>query len=403
MTDQPIAGQNPPALSILLLIRSLNVGGSERQLVQLAEALKERGHQVTVAVYYSGGVLEEPLRRLGVPLLDLRKRGRWDIFGFLFRLAKQVRKARPDVLYSFLNTSNLLSAAIAPFVPSVRRVWSVRASNMDLNAYDWLARLAYRVECALSRRADLIISNSHSGLEFAVANGFPRDRMIVVANGIDTDRFSPDPAARARVRAGWGITDDQILVGMLARLDPMKDYPTFLRAAALAAAGRPDLRFVCVGEGALRAELERLAAELGLEQRLAWVGRWDEPGAALNAFDIFCSTSLFGEGFSNSVAEAMACGLPCVVTDVGDSARIVGAVGRCVPPGDPVAVAEALLETIRDLGSFDREGVRRRVIECFSVEALAENTLRALTPPLSSAAKPDYVRSEPRSQEAPDA
>ena len=393
MTDEPITGRNPPRLSIFLLIRSLNVGGSERQLVQLAEALKARGHDVTVAVYYSGGVLEEPLRRLGVPLLDLRKRGRWDFFGFALRLAKAVRKARPDVLYSFLGTSNLLSAAIRPLIPSVRRVWSVRAADIDLAAYDRFTRLSYRMECALAGGADAIISNSVAGSDHAVANGFPAGKMHVVPNGIDVDRFRPDAAARRRMRAFWGVADHEVLIGNLARIDPLKDYPTFLNVARLVTQRHPEARFVCIGEGepAISSRLRDLSDRLGLHDKVIWAGRSDDPPAALNALDIFCSTSVT-EGFSNSLAEALACGLPCVATDVGDSAMILGPAGRCVPPRDPEAFAEALLQTIRELGSFDKDRARRRVVQCFSVEALVENTVRVLTTGLAGRKQSGVVR-----------
>ena len=367
------------ALAIFLLIRSLHVGGTERQLSYLATGLGKLGHDVTVAVYYGGGALEEDLRRQGVRLVVLGKRGRWDIFGFLRRLIAELKRCRPDILYSFLGTSNNLAAAVAPFIPDTKLVWSVRASDMNLDAYDWLARASYRVECALSRRADLVICNSQAGLEHAARNGFSMEKMVVVANGIDTERFKPDRDARARARAGWNVGEEQILIGTLARLDPMKDYPTFLRAAAQVARQQANVRFVCIGEAepSLYASLQGLALELGLAERVVWAGRADDPASALNGLDIYCSTSIT-EGFSNAIAEAMACGLPCVVTDVGDSRLIVGDSGRVVPAGNPDQVARALLATLEEMSDGVTHRARLRVARCFSIEALLENTVKAM-------------------------
>ena len=364
--------------SIFFLIRSLNRGGAERQLICIASGLHDLGHEVTVGVYYKG-VLDAELRAKGVTVLDLGKRGRLDLVRFSRRLVGAIRKVRPDTVYSFLGSSNILAGLIRPFVPPMKFVWSVRASNMDVSAYDWLSRFSYPVERALAGRADLIISNSHAGVECASSRGFPRERMVVVPNGIDTERFKPDPDARRRVRERWGVGDDEILVGVLARLDPMKDHPTFLRAAALAAQRRADLRFICIGEGPERyaRELHALAAGLGIDDRVIWPGQDHEPAEALNGLDLCCSSSAWGEGFSNSVAEAMSCGVSCVVTDVGDSAEVVGETGRVVPPRDPESLCEAMLESIESPG---RRGTdpRARVIERFSLASLILKTARAL-------------------------
>ncbi|MDP8993367.1 MAG: glycosyltransferase [Pseudomonadota bacterium] len=375
---------NPPGrprpLSIYFLIRSLNLGGAERQLVYLATRLHRAGHDVTVAVYYSGGVLDSDLVNVGVRLVDLGKKGRWDLIGFIWRLIRSVRNLRPDVLYSFLGSSNIFAAVIRPFVHVPKFVWSIRASDMDAASYDWAVRVSYRIECLLSPAASLIIGNSNAGLSYAAAHGFPRQKMVLVPNGIDTDRFKPDPKARSNVRAVWDVDDDQILVGLLARLDPMKGHATFLKAAALAATRNSRLRFVCVGTGppSYLQELLELADKLGVGERVMWAGPSSYPEVTLNALDIFCSSSAWGEGFSNSVGEAMACGLPCVVTNVGDSAWIVGDAGRVVPPGDARALAEVLLQTAEDLSSFIDKDPRGRIERLFSVAALVDNTLAAI-------------------------
>jgi len=378
-------GRGDPELVIAFLIRSLNYGGSERQLVALARGLHERQHDVTVAVFYSGGPLERELREAGVRVRGLDKRGRWDLLGFLLRLVRLLREEKPDTLYGFLASPNILSVLLKPIFPRTRMVWGVRASNVDLDRYDWLSRLSYGVERRLSRFADLIVANSRAGSNYAVANGFPKNKMMVVPNGIDTGRFRPDPEERRRVRAEWGLAEGEKLIGAVGRLDPMKDHPTFLRAAAMLSQKRGDVRFVCVGDGPAdyRRELGALGEELGLARRLIWAGAREDMSAVHNALDIATSSSAYGEGFSNVIGEAMACGVPCVATDVGDSAWIVGGQGLVVPPGDPEALAarwQDVIEKAPEARSAIGLDLRERVVHDFSLDHMIERTAEALKP-----------------------
>lgn len=365
-----------PPLSVFLLVRSLEVGGAERQLTALACALHQRGQRVHVGVFYRRGVLAAELDRVGVPIVDLAKRGRWDLAGFLLRLKSAVADIRPDVVYSFLGGANIFAAAVRLAGADFKLAWSVRASDMDLTQYDWTHRLASRVERLLSGFPDIIIANSLAGRDFAVRNGFPGDRVELAPNGIDTNRFRPDPALRDAQRGAWQLGPKQIAVGILARLDPMKDHATFLRAANLMAEASPDLHFLCVGEGPERERLVLLADELGIDDRVSFTGEAD-PVRALNAFDIACSSSIT-EGFPNAIAEAMACGKPCVVTDVGDSALIVGEHGSIVSPGDPDALAGAVLRQVESLTPSSNSAARQRIVDQFSLDASIDRTLLLL-------------------------
>ncbi|MFQ5785167.1 MAG: glycosyltransferase [Alphaproteobacteria bacterium] len=368
---------------LLLLTRSLDPGGSERQIVTLARALRRRDRAVEVAVFYPGGLLEDELRDAGVPLHHLDKKGRRDVAGFLLRLVRLVRATRPAVLHAYLPTANLAAILLKPIFPGLRIVWGVRASDMDLGRYDAATRWSYRAERRAARYADLIIANAHAGRDHAVANGFPADRTVVVPNGIDTERFRPDPAARRRVRAEWGIGETDILIGLAGRIDPMKGHRVFVEAAARLASEFAAARFVCVGGGAASAatELQALAERSGLGERLLWVPTRTDMAGVYSAFDIACSTSIFGEGFSNVVAEAMACARVCVATDVGDTSRIVGNAGFVTAPQDAATLAGALRSALalepaerRALG----EAARTRIAGEFGCEALATRTLEAI-------------------------
>lgn len=369
-------------MKILFLVRSLGIGGAERQLVILAKGLHQQGHEVSVAVFYTNGPLEKELHEIGIPIFNLHKSGRWDVLPFFMRLVGIVGKWKPQTIYGFLGTPNILTVSLKPLFPRIRMVWGVRASNMDLDRYDWLSRASYRVESWLSRFADRIICNSRAGLGYAAAHGFPRKKMTVIPNGIDIERFHPDTAARERVRNEWGAAGNEILIGLAARLDPMKDHPSFLRAVEMLARERPGVRFVCVGDGpeSYKAELHRLATDLGLDEKLIWAGARSDMPAVYSALDIAISSS-YGEGFSNTIAEAMACGVPCVVTDVGDSARIVGDSGSVVPPRDHNALAAAIQHLI-DLPVAERRELgaacRARVVSEFGIDRLIQRTEQVL-------------------------
>lgn len=359
---------------VLFLTRSLARGGAERQLVLLASGLHRKGWRVEVACLYAGGAFQNELEQAGVPVIDLAKRGRWDLLGFVWRFRRMILGRRPDVVHGYLPVPNMLSLLARAWRPSTRIVWGVRASNIDLVHYDWLSRLTFWAQCRLARMAALIIANSSAGLEYHVERGFPREKTKVIPNGIDTSRFRFDMIGRERMRDRWSVPASGRLIGLVGRLDPMKDHANFLRAVAQLDNALGDLWFVCVGDGAgnYQSELARLAEELGLVRHLIWAGACDDMPAAYSALDMVISSSK-GEGFPNAVAEAMSCGRACVVTDVGDSAMLVGETGVIVPPEDPRALAtgiEMLCNRLAGDGKAVSDSARERVVSHFGCEAL---------------------------------
>jgi len=364
-------------VKILFLTRSLYYGGGQqRQLVLLAKSLCERGHDVVIAVFYSGGLLEKELSATKVRVRALNKRGRWDVAGFLLRLIRVVREERPDVLHGYLLEPNLIATFLKPLFPAMKVAWGIRCSNLD--PIDWLDKVSFKLNCWLSRFPDIIIANSHAGREYHLTVGYPAGKIVVIPNGIDTDRFRPDPKARQRIRSEWGVAGNEKLIGIVGRLDTMKDHPLFLQAAALLAKNRHDTRFVCVGGGPkeYQASLQTLARSLGLGERVLWPGAREDMPAIYNALDIAVSSS-YGEGMSNVIAEAMASGVPCVVTNVGDSAWLVGDTGEVVPPKDLAALRDAI-ERLLDQTPHGSAEIRRRIVDRLSVETLVVSTERAL-------------------------
>lgn len=366
-------------MRIAFVTRSLEVGGAERQLVELACGLHDRGHEVSVKAFYGGGVFEQHLEERGIPVRVLNKRGRWDVAHFMLQLLRELRRDDPDIVHGYLPVPNLLLAALKPMLKA-KVVWGIRASDMQRVPQERISTLVYDLEARVANVADLIIVNSYAGFASAQARGIRAAKMVVVQNGIDIRTYKEDPEARARVRAELGLAPTAIAIGIVARLDPIKDHRSFLRAAAAVSQQRSDVRFVIVGGGpdAYRRDLGVLERELGLEN-VSWAGSRPDMPAVYNALDIGCLCSL-SEGFPNTIGEAMACGRPCVVTDAGDAARLVGETGIVVPTGDSMALARALLRMVDDparnaLG----ERARERIVRHFSPAALCERTSSILT------------------------
>ena len=379
----------PRGTRIFFLIRSLERGGAERQLIELVDGLARAGLDLTVCTFYDGGALRRELALIrGVNVVSLGKRGRWDVPTFLLRLGRAVQAARPDVIHAYMGVANELSVLMAGLF-GVRTVWGVRSSNMDFSHYDAFARRAFQIGALLSRFADGIIVNSQAGWDHCALHGYPRDRMTVVHNGIDCERFRPDPLARSRVRAELGVRLEQPLVALVGRLDPKKDHVNFLNAAALTRKRHPNARFVCVGDGPISYSrtLVAHAEALGLTNDLIWLPARILVQEVYNAADVVVLSSAFGEGFPNVVAEAMACEKRCVVTNVGDAAVAVGDVGIIVPPRNPTSLADGiscLLDLSENEARAMERAARQRIVNRFSKRQLAEATSTVLWKTLSS-------------------
>ncbi|MGD0961489.1 MAG: glycosyltransferase [Methylomonas sp.] len=364
-------------MNILFLIRAIGGGGgAERQLTELAKGLTFNGHQVTVAVLYGGGDFEAQLMESGVQIIDLKKSGFWDISGFLTRYISALKRLRPDVLHGYMPMQNLLALLGKLFLPKTTRIaWGLRDSNIGYGSISMSRRIVFKLTCWLSPLVDVIISNSEAGKHFHVNNGYPANLIGVIHNGVDVDYFRRVETARLSMRQKWGVSAEEVLVGNVARLDRKKDHPNFLRACAILMQTQPRLKIVCAGEDSpeYRLELQSLADDLRLQDRLIWAGLCDDMISVYSALDLEVSSSLY-EGFPNAVAEAMSCQVPVVATDAGDVKLMLDGVGICVPPGEPAALAEGMSVMLHgDLAAIGRAS-RERIVENYRIDKLVRQT-----------------------------
>ncbi len=353
---------------LVLLIRDLGHGGAQRQLVTLARALAARGDFKVTVVHFYPGVFEAELQTGGVTTVCVGKRSRWDLAGFFCRLASTMRSLRPDVIHGYLHESNLMALFLKPLSGFPRVVWGIRDSQTDADTWGVLGKLSFRLNCLLSGRADSIIANSRAGRDYYVGRGYPAGRFEVVPNGIDADRFTNSTLGQSR--AGNVFT-------LIGRLHPMKDHATFLRALAQVPQARG--RIIGGGDAAYTQEILALASSLGVADRVVWEAARNDLPSLYPTLDCVVSTSAYGEGFSNVLGEAMACGVPCIASDVGDSAWLLDD-GRWVFPAGDAAALAATMRTFLDLSADEKLAAgsknRRRILDHFTVGSMVEKTAR---------------------------
>ncbi|MUM77272.1 glycosyltransferase [Pseudodesulfovibrio sp. F-1] len=374
-------------MRILHVITGLDVGGAETTLHRLTATMDPVRFRCRVVSLVAPGEMGRRLADAGVEVASLSMRRGVPSPAGLARLAGMMRSYRPHVVQTWLYHADLLGLAARalafPLGASPRLVWNIRCAFMDLDRYPRTTALTLRACAALSRFPDATVTNSAAARDFHRGLGYSPRRFEIIPNGFDADRFRPDAEARTAVRAELGLGADDLVIGHAARFDPMKDHHTLLLAAGMASQELPDAVFVLAGRG-VDSDNQRLAAwlaEAGFDsrpgirgaRRVRLLGERHDLERVMAAMDMHVSSSA-GESLPNVVGEAMACGVPSVVTDVGDSAALVGNTGEVVPPGDAQALARAMVR-MAGLGRLGRDALglsaRERVVAGFSPAAAA--------------------------------
>ena len=354
-------------IKVVHVITGLSTGGAEMMLYKLLAAMDRARFDNRVVSLTDGGRMAERIGDLGLPVTSLSMtRGVPDPRA-LYALIRLLRRERPDLVQTWLYHADLLGllAARLAGVPGV--AWNLRCSFMGPAFYRGKTRLLLKLLSALSRQPQAIVVNSKAGRQLHEDLGYHPRRWVRIPNGFDTETFRPDAEAPDWLRQELGLHRPTRVIGYVARDDPIKDHETFLRAAALLLERRPDCHFVLVGDGitATNENLTAFASRSGRRGHFHFLG-WRQDTQRISAGLDIASLTSRGEGFSNVLGEAMACGVPCVATDVGDNAAIIGDTGRLVPVADPAALATAwddLLSrppsALTALGQRARQRIRR--------------------------------------------
>lgn len=331
-------------MKICHVITGLDTGGAEMMLSKLVAVIDSSRFATEVISLTDIGPIGRKIAACGIPVRSLGMRRGVPSPSAVVRLARWLRQTRPDIVHTWMYHADAIGGMAARLAGGVPVAWCVRNSTLSRATCKRSTLLTVKACASLSRRLpQRIICCSEVAQRVHVEMGYARERMLVIPNGFDLRAFLPDPAARRDFRLELGVSESTPLIGLVARWDPQKDHKNFVRAAALLRKRHPDARFVLCGDN-ITGENRELTAWIereALGDRCFLLGRRQDIPRINAALDIASSSSSYGEAFPNVLGEAMACGVPCVATDVGDSALIIDATGRVVPSRDPAALADA--------------------------------------------------------------
>lgn len=361
-------------IKILHLITGLNTGGAEMMLYRLLSRMNRERFEPVVLSLMDRGTLGDRISKLDIPVYTINMKLGLSTPAAIWRLIRTVRQLQPDLIQGWMYHANL-AAELASFLSPLKIpvIWGIHHSLNSLKSEKTTTWGAIKLSAYLSRTAQKIVFVSRTSQLQHHSEGYFSQNNCVIPNGFDTKIFAPSVDAALTVRSELGLAANTLLIGNIGRFHPMKDHANFLQAAALLLQGHPHVHFLMVGQGveAANSILHQLIQKLGISEQVHLLGeRQDIPRLAA-ALDIATTASAYGEAFPLVVGEAMSCGVPCVVTDVGDSAWMVAETGRVVPPRNSEALANAWQELI-SLSAADRKYLgkkaRSRIIKYFSLD-----------------------------------
>jgi glycosyltransferase involved in cell wall biosynthesis len=352
------------------------MGGAEMMLYRQLAACDREHFEPTVVCLMNRDVLGERIEATGIPVHVLGMRRGQPAVRALLKLAGMIRKLQPDIIQGWLPHANLAIAVgkiLARHKSAV--LWTIHQSLDDIKNEKKSTALVIRLCKLFSKQVTKIIYCSKASARHHEAMGYARSRTVVIPNGFDCDIFKPSEQARKMLRGLLGLPGDTFIIGLIARYHPMKDHENFFRAASELIKTHGEVHFVLAGSE-VRLEnpfFNALMQAHELHSHVHLLGERHDIHTITAGLDVASSSSAYGEAFPLVLGEAMACGVPCAVTDVGDSAWIVGDTGKVISPREPAALACAWRELIDmdyDARKALGERARRRVMENFSIKAV---------------------------------
>jgi glycosyltransferase involved in cell wall biosynthesis len=359
---------------IVHVITDLPAAGAQMMLFKVLSRLHEKPSRHAVIALIPGGALVERIRALGIPVYFLGMKAGVPSPAALVRLIRLFRRLRPSLIQGWMYHANLIALVAASFLPGkVPLLWNVRHAIHDLAYEKRLTVWVIRLSAMLSNKPVRILYNAHTAATQHENLGFCPQKREVIGNGFETEQFVPSREARQALRQELGLPADAAVIGLIGRYHPMKDHPNFVRAAHKLLESHSEAHFVLAGKN-VDAGNDALTGQInGSPGHFHLLGERQDVPRLMAGLDILASSS-YGEGFPNVVGEAMSCGVPCVVTDVGDSGWVVGDSGLVVPPKDASELAGAWRNLI-DMGREGREEwgqrARKRIVSQFSIDRIA--------------------------------
>lgn len=366
-------------MKILHVITGLSTGGAEMMLYKLLSGMNRERFEPVVISLMDRGTLGDRIEALGIPVHTIGlKLGKSTPLS-IWCLIRTLRQFQPDLIQGWMIHGNLAAqlASTSMFMPKkVPILWNIRHSALSKSDASNVTLLLIKVLSYLSHLPVKIIYNSKVGAYDHEKIGYNLNKTQIIPNGFDTKLFTTSLEARRHFRGELGLSEDAFLIGLIGRFHPMKDHSTFLQSAKALLATKPGVQFVLVGKEVDwdNPLLRRVILDLELTNQVHLLGERADIPYITAALDIATSAS-YGEGFPNVIGEAMSCGVPCVVTDVGDSAWIVGNTGQVVQPRNPEALCAGWLklmemgvEARHDLG----DKARQRIEDLFSIESIVQ-------------------------------
>ncbi|AFZ00162.1 glycosyltransferase family 4 protein [Calothrix sp. PCC 6303] len=367
---------NNKPIVVIFIITGLGTGGAEVMLYQLLTKINKQRFQASVVSLMDYGTFGIPLENLGITVYSLGMKRGVPTPNTFRQLMKIVNEVKPDVIQGWMYHGNLAAYFANLFSSNPSHVyWSIHHSIKSLELEKSMTRVIIRVCGYFSRFiAKTIFVSKNSKLQHE-AIGYSCENSCVIPNGFDVLSFQPSVESRLKFRKELNLSKDCILIGLMCRFHPMKDHLNFLNASVLLSQKFPDVKFVLAGTNVDNKNdflLDKIK-QLGLEDKTYLLGERQDIPNIIPALDIMTMASAYGEAFPLIVGESMSCGVPCVVTDVGDASWIVGDTGKVVPPRNPEALADAWQELIAmDMEARDKLGIaaRSRVINSFSLDSI---------------------------------
>jgi len=364
-------------MKVLHIITGLSQGGAQRQLANLVSVYPEESAIFSIK---EPGVMAEEIRKSGVPIYTGGVRRSVSPV-WMPKLRKAIRQFQPDVVMGWMYHGNLAASFTRRLGHRGPILWNVRHSVHNIRREKASTRWVIQAGAWCAQSPARVVYNSATAAEQHEGLGYPRDKRVVLPNGFDLERFKPDPSSREARRAELGVPSDRFLLGVVGRAHPMKNHLGWLQAFRMLVDDGLPVHCVMVGTGVAEPDgpLATAVREAGLNAAVTLLPPTDAPETLYPALDLLVMPSLWGEGFPNVVGEAMACGVPALVTDVGDAACVVGDTGFVALAAAPPMLARRASETL-EIGSeaLMDHGRKARVemVNNYSVGMVAHSYLK---------------------------